>query len=483
VAKVLLIDPLGASYGLSPALAYIGAFLKSKGMDCRGLDLNNLHVSVADETMKRTVLEFKPDIIGYSVLYTSYRWLQEHLRGIRLYFSGSVVVGGPKVILEGRDIFRDMPEVDIACVSEGEYVLWEIAKCLENGDPLDHVKGIIFRHRGELVETPGRPPLGNLNELPFPDFQIFNSHRLPYYPLITSRGCPFRCKYCFRSFKGDWRPRSPANIIAEIEHATTTYVFKHMVIHDDSFNLNLNRVLEMCDLMIERGIKIPWKCAGIRANLVNDTICNRMKAAGCTEVAVGIESLVPDVFAGIDKMESLDSIFEGVRLMRRNGLNVAGYFIIGLPGDTFRKTMETFRKATDIVDSQSWTLLLPIKGTPLWDELHRDPNVRWLYDYRDIDMTWLPRLSEVKTAFETKEYPADQKLFAYHKINIHLGTPKYKVYSSRLRTLIGILCLILKHAPLKGLMHICLALPRSWRKLLSGRIPLSRDDLLLVHDQ
>ena len=78
-----------------------------------------------------------------------------------------------------------------------------------------------------------------------------------------------------------------------------------------------------------------------------------MKAAGCTEVAVGIESLIPEVFEGIDKKESLSSILEGVTILRRNGLKVSGYFIIGLPGDNYSKTIETYQKAKKIVDAQS----------------------------------------------------------------------------------------------------------------------------------
>jgi anaerobic magnesium-protoporphyrin IX monomethyl ester cyclase len=481
--KVLLVDPVGASYGVSPALAYIGAFLKSKGIETKGLDLNSHHASVADEMAKHTIQEFQPHVIGYSVLYTNYRWLQGHLKRLRNYFDGTIIVGGPQIIIEGKDIFKDMPEVDFACVGEGEYALWEVTKCLENGEPLDRVRGIIFRTGDQVIETTPRMPLKPMDELPFPDFTIFGTHRLPYYPLMTSRGCPFSCKYCFRSVKGDWRPRSPANVIAEIEHAKATYQFKHMVIHDDSFNLKPKRVEEICDLMIDRNIRIPWKCAGIRANLVTDEVCTRMKAAGCIEVAVGIESLVPEVFERIDKKESIDSILEGIQILRRSGLKVVGYFIIGLPEDNYHRTMETFKKAKKIVDGQSWTLMLPIGGTPFWGELHKDDRVRWLHDYRDIDMTWLPRLSQVKTAFETPEYPAKKKVFAYHKINIHLGTPKYRVYPSKLRTLSGIVWLILKHAPWKGTWNLLLVLPGLWRKLLSGRIPLSEDGLYVVQDR
>jgi radical SAM superfamily enzyme YgiQ (UPF0313 family) len=481
--KVLLVDPVGASYGLNPALAYIGAFLKRKGIETKGLDLNSHHASMADEIAKRTIEGFQPDMIGYSVLYTNYRWLQGHLKHLRNYFNGKIIVGGPQVIIEGKNIFKDMPEVDFACVSEGEYALWEITKVLETGEPLHSVRGIVLRMGDQLIETPPRMPLKDLDELPFPDFTIFGTHRLSYYPLITSRGCPFSCKYCFRSLKGDWRPRSPANVIAEMEYAKETYQFNHMVIHDDSFNLDSKRVEEICDLMIDRRLRIPWKCAGIRANVVTDEVCSRMKAAGCIEAAVGIESLVPEVFARIDKRESMDSILEGIRMLRRNGLKVIGYFIIGLPGDNYRGTMETFKKAKNIVDGQSWTLMLPIKGTPFWEELHQDNRVRWLHDYRDIDMTWLPRLSEVKTAFETPEYTAKEKIYAYHKISIHLGIPKYKVYSSKLGTLSGIFWLILTHAPWKGTWRLLFALPGLWRKLLSGKIPLSQNGLYLIQDR
>lgn len=480
--KALLVDPVGASYGFSPALAYIGAFLKSKGVETKGLALSNLRASTADETMKQVVREFRPDLIGYSVLYTNYRWLQAHLKDLRSYFQGTVVVGGPQIIIEGREAFEDFPEVDVACVGEGEHTLWEIVQCLERVESFENVSGIIFRSSGQLIETVLRRPLMELDELPFPDFRIFGAHHLPYYPLITSRGCPFHCKYCFRSFKGDWRPRSAANVIGEIEHAKSTYQFDHFIIHDDSFNLNPKRVLEICDLLIERGIGVPWRCAGIRANSVTDEVSQRMKAAGCTEVAVGIESLIPEVFEGIDKRESLDSILEGVTILRRNGLKVTGYFIIGLPGDNYPRTIETYQKAKKIVDAQSWTLLLPIKGTPYWDELRGDPKVRWLYDYRDIDMTWLPRLSEVKTAFETPEYPAPKKIFAYHRINILLGTPKYRIYPGGFRTLLGIAWLVIKHAPLKGTWNLLRAWPRMWRKILSGRVPLSEERLFLIQE-
>lgn len=480
--KVLLVDPVGASYGLSPALAYIGAFLKTKGVEIEGLDLNNLYVSVAEEVAQQKISEFQPDLIGYSVLYTNYRWLQKHLRLLRQFFSGTIVVGGPQVIIEGKDIFNNMPEIDIACIGEGEYALWEIVQCIEKKESLINVKGIIFKSGEKLVETFARRPLENLDELPFPDFKIFGVKELPYYPILTSRGCPFRCTYCFRSLKGDWRPRSPANVVKEIEEAINTYRFKHIVIHDDSFNLDLKRVSEICELLISRGIRIPWKCAGIRANHMTDEVCKGMKAAGCFEVAVGIESLDPEVFEGINKKESLESILEGISILRRHKIKVVGYFIIGLPGDNYQKTMETFKKANKIVDEQSWTLLLPIKGTPLWDDLHRSPKVDWLNDYRDIDMTWLPRLSEIKTAFETPEYRAKEKIRAYHKINILLGLPKYKIYSSRVQTILGGIWLILKFAPLRGTLNMIRLLPRVLKKLKSERISLSVKDLKLTSE-
>ena len=210
---------------------------------------------------------------------------------------------------------------------------------------------------------------------------------------------------------------------------------------------------------------------------------SRMKAAGCIEVAVGIESLVPEVFERIDKKESIDSILEGIQMLRRNGLKVIGYFIIGLPGDNYRGTMETFRKAKNIVDGQSWTLMLPIKGTPFWEELHHDNRVRWLHDYRDIDMTWLPRLSQVKTAFETPDYPQRKKCLPITKLTSILALRNTESTQANSRTLSGIVWLILTHAPWKGTWNLLLGLPGLWRKLLSGKIPLSQDGLYLVQDR
>jgi len=444
--KILLVDPVGVTFGPAPALAYIGAFLKTKGYSVKGLDLSDFRGNPYKRE-REVIEEYRPDIIGFSVLYSNYNWVKENSKYLKSFYQGKIVLGGPQITAEKEMVLNDIPEVDYLVVGEGEEAMDELCQGIEGNFLFKDIKGLVYRNgNGSIVSNPIRPLFKEIDNLPFPDFSIFDVKELLYYPIMSSRGCPYNCTYCFRQFKNDWRPRKPENVIREIEEAIGKYSFPEACFHDDSFNVNPQRVIDICNLMIQKGIKIKWSCAGIRGDRITDEMAAKMNQTGCYRVSVGVESLVPEIFDTLNKKESINDILSGIRILQKNRIEVESNFIIGLPGDTYSRTIYTFKKAFELgLKEQSWTLLLPLPGTKMWRMLYDDPSVKRLDNYKEIDMIWHPKLSRVKTAFERPEYNVKEKLRAYHRINVKLGNPKYIVFNNPLLSIFSLFWTIVRY--------------------------------------
>lgn len=469
--KILLVDPVGISFGPSPALAYIGASLKARGYTVKGLDLSDFRGN-AGKREREVIEEYRPDIIGFSVLYSNYNWVKDNAKYLKRFYKGKIGLGGPQITVEREKVLEDIPEADYLVIGEGEEAMDELGRAIEGNLPFQEIKGLVYRNgQGGIISNPDRPLLKDIDDLPFPDFSLFGVKELAYYPLMSSRGCPYSCTYCFRQFKNDWRPRRPEKVVREIEEAMGKYSFPEVCFHDDSFNINPGRVIDICNLIIQKGIKIKWSCAGIRGDRITDEMAAKMRQAGCYRVAVGVESLIPALFDVLDKKESVRDILNGIEVLKKNKIEAAGYFIIGLPGDTYQRTIYTFKKALELgIKEQSWTLLLPLPGTEMWKIIYDDPLTTRLDSYKGIDMIWHPRLSQVKTAFERPEYTASEKLKAYHRINVKLGHPKYVVFNNPLWSVFSLLWNIIKYD--------AISLPKCFIKIIRNIIKkIFRDPL------
>lgn len=133
--------------------------------------------------------------------------------------------------------------------------------------------------------------------------------KLKYYPLSTSRGCPYGCIFCCVPIitKKSWRARSPENIIKEIKQAKKKYKFRHLFIVDDNFNFDKYRSKKICKLLISEKLNINWSCiSGIRADKFDEELGILMKMSGCKNITFGIESGDKKIFKTLNKGESLD---------------------------------------------------------------------------------------------------------------------------------------------------------------------------------
>jgi radical SAM superfamily enzyme YgiQ (UPF0313 family) len=246
------------------------------------------------------------------------------------------------------------PIIDLAVYGEGELTLNELLrllrepKALFNTKALRKIGGIIFRDDGDVVVNPPRVLIKNLDMLPFPAFHLFPMSRYTgKLPMITSRGCPFACVYCASSqiWRRKWRARSPENIIEEVKYLIGEFGIIPIDFHDAAFNMNLERVNDICDQFIANKIAAPWGVRGFRADIVNKEVADKMRKAGCSHVAIGIESANPQMLKRMGKKETIGEIATGIQVLRSVGIDVIGQFMIGNPGETLETVKESIEFA------------------------------------------------------------------------------------------------------------------------------------------
>lgn len=271
----------------------------------------------------------------------------------------------------------------LAGVAVGEYdeTLVELASALEGGTPPEGVPGLCLLMDGVPVTTPQRPPIRDLDSLPFladvyrrhldPAHYFFAAARYPSVMTITSRGCPFRCSYCVWPqvmHRGLYRTRSAGHVAEEFGRIARHFPqVREVVVEDDTFSVDNRRVEEISEALAGAGNRLPWT-ANVRATLSLEAM-RSMKAAGCRLIIVGYESGSQEILDRVSKGTTVEQNLEFARRARRAGLMVHGCFMAGNPGET-RGTLEaTLRMAVKLApDTAQFFPVMAYPGTRLYDE-------------------------------------------------------------------------------------------------------------------
>jgi radical SAM superfamily enzyme YgiQ (UPF0313 family) len=364
-------------------LAYIAAILEEKGFNPEILDAN------AKNWSPEQVAEYAKDydIVGISVLTPAQRWASDVAR--LLPKKTLKIIGGGHPTGCPEDLIKK--GFDIAVIGEGEYTFLDIVE----GKDLSKIEGICYKSGDKIIINPLRKPI-DPNELPLPSrhLLISNGVDLPYIsagtkyrpwsPIFTSRGCPFDCNFCMKKVFGyKFRPRTPENVMEEIRFLVNELKIKELAVYDDTFNFDLGRAEKILDMIIAEGIKIHIRLTnGIRVDNVNENFIRKLKKAGCNYIAYGIESGNQEVLNKIPKNITLDQIREAVKITKKVGIPVCGFFIFGLFGDTKETMQQTidFAKELDL-DMVAWHLATPYPGTKMFEEIKK--NGKFLFDISD----------------------------------------------------------------------------------------------------
>ncbi|MFC1511429.1 B12-binding domain-containing radical SAM protein [Candidatus Margulisiibacteriota bacterium] len=404
--KVLLVDPLANVYGLNVGIAYLSAVLINSGHRVRVLDFNNIRWENPQEKLRQAIAVYSPDVVGFSVQCIGYSDAKEKIAFLRTFFNGPIIVGGPEPTIMKEQLLSEMPEVNIVVVGEAEYTFPELAGFLERGEDLSSVKGIIWKKGKEVIVNPARPMVSDLDNLPLPNYDVFGLQQVDYYVTMTSRGCPFNCAFCFSYLGRTWRGRDPKKVVEELKLAKKKYGIKMFRISEPIFNFNPERVEKFCDILVTEKINLPWIVMGIRADRITDSMMGKLVQAGCRRLLIGVESLDPEVFQKIGKKETIKQIREGIKIAQRHDIDLWGYMIMGLPGDTFKKTIKSFTEAQKLnLTRLAYASAVPYDGTRLKDWVDKHAT---LY----ADAKELSTRGNLDISFATPEFTLEERIHA-----------------------------------------------------------------------
>ncbi|HTY76008.1 MAG TPA: radical SAM protein [Candidatus Nanoarchaeia archaeon] len=378
MAKVVLVYPFfqpsrdNSIFRFPPlGLGYLASALQSHGVEVELVDCTFM----TKHQMLDRITRSKPQIVG---VYSMFSMKKTSLE-IAMLLRGKcdlLVVGGPLPTLDPTDF---LDAFDVVAIGEGEETLVDIVNCVETGESLSKVKGIVYKEKGLIKYTSQRALVADLDSLGFPSRELFDNDAYQQYylnrfgysttPLISSRGCPFSCDFCSRPVFGtSFRSRSPENIVAEAEEIATMG-YERIWFADDCFTLKPQNVKRLSDLMLQRGVDIEWECLS-RVDTLNVEVARSMKRAGCVRVFFGIESGNDGVLSIMNKHITTAQARHAVLAAKEAGLQVGAFFIVGYPGETDKTVLDTVRFASRLpLDYLSFTLPYPIPGTALHERV------------------------------------------------------------------------------------------------------------------
>jgi len=376
-SKVALINPpfTAGSYRhhlyLPIGLAYLAAVLEKNGhevnvIDCQALEINQ-------ETLGAKLASFEPDVIGITAVAPLINSALQCARVAKKTCSNAqVVMGGPHATFMDEPILSEEAAVDVVVRGEGEQTLLELAQNQPNSSNLNTVNGITFRNKGQIVRTPNRAFIQNLEELPKPAYGHFQLEKYRLFgrtllPVVTSRGCPFQCAFCVasRMFGKAYRMRSPKNVVDELEWLRDTHGAEAFTFYDDTLTFDKKRIYEICDEIKNRKIGLPWDCQS-RVDQISKEILTKMKDAGCQQIFFGVESGCQQILDSVNKRTTVEQNEKAIKLAKETGLFVTISIMIGYPGETRearKQTLDFIRRAKP--DDVYLCVATPYPGTEL----------------------------------------------------------------------------------------------------------------------
>lgn len=357
---------------LPVGLGYINALLCREGYRSKIANFS----SVGWQEIGKVLSLERPALLGISQ-FTHNRF--ESLRMAKLAKEANpacfVVFGGPHATHRYHELLSQYPVVDAVVLGEGEETFCDLARQLrQGGRDLDNVRGIAFRHGEEIVKTPPRPPLADLDSLPFPSACLDDAvgadiHRQAEF-IITSRGCPASCSFCSspRFWGKGLRFRSPRSMVDEIRFVRDRYGLIYFSVRDDTFTADRKRVMEFCRLLLREKVYILWNCQS-RVNAVDEEVLRWMKRAGCECIQFGVESGSPRILRELGKRITPEHVKKAAQTVRRAGINLSVYLITGVPGETEDDLNETL-KLLDTIKAHDGQVspLVYYPGTRLFEE-------------------------------------------------------------------------------------------------------------------
>ena len=365
------------------------------------MDETKYRVGLSAQTIAERVRRWSPDVVVIEIPFSGWsKTAFEVVHAVKGVNKKIVIVlMGQHPSARPEACLLDL-DVDFVVIGEPENTVFELINALQAGEQnFNGVDGLGFRKNGKPTLTGKRAIIADMDSLPYParhllPMELYNEAvkenplrgeiSKPWTIVTTSRGCPYNCVFCTTCiiWGRTWRARSPKNVVDELEYLVKTYGIKQVDFYDENMTQDKKRVADICDLVVERGLRLEWFTPnGIRADTLDEELLRKMKRAGCKKIRVapesGVQRIVDEV---ISKNLDLKTVEQAVVLCKKVGIKVGCFFVLGLIGETKADIEETIRFAYKLrslgADSLIFSIAMPIYGTPLYEQAKKGGYLR-----------------------------------------------------------------------------------------------------------
>lgn len=404
--------------GIYPPLGllYVAAYAEDvEGCNVHVLDC--LAEEIDHETFPAYLQQVKPDVIGIQVMTFTLIDALLLAKTVRKAFpKARIVFGGPHPTIYPQETVQ-LPEVDIVIAGEGEYTFAELLKALQHRCTPENVSGVFTRNNFQRPVT--WQHINDLNELKMPARHLCDTNKYtsplarknPITTMMSSRGCPGRCIFCDRPQMGKtFRSRSALSVFREMRYCKEELGIQEIIFYDDTFTINRQRVLDICELIITNGLNIYWDIRA-RIDTMTPEMISKLREAGCHRIHYGIEAGSPRIQKRLRKPIDFNNAKKIFAFSRKEGIETLGYFMIGCPDEAkedLKKTFELLRSLP--MDYANIGIFTPYPGTEIYQEALESgvyENDYWREFANNPTRDFMPRY--------WNQYFSDEELLQYMK--------------------------------------------------------------------
>lgn len=431
--KTLLVLPIreGNNYQVTPdcGLLYLGTALQKKGHNVTILDCPKEGFSFGQ--FRDFVREGSFEVVGFRCFSRDHNYVRHHLKIVKdLNPETLTLAGGPHPSALPEFVLSAMPQLDFAWQSEAEEgmpLLLELIAGKRSGltaQELCSIPGLVWRDRNEERIRVNPTIFGqNLDDYGIPAWELIHPDTYPgfiwdqYYPILTTRGCPYPCTYCNTpGLSGKkLRHRSVESVVEELFFLKKRYGIERFSIIDDEFTLSRKYAKSVCEGLIDAGLNLKWDCpVGVRLDSLTPDLLQVMEEAGCESLAVGIESGNDRVQGMIQKRVTVDKIREKANMIAGcSKIRITGYFMIGFLDEKPEEIRDTIRLACELpLVRANFNVVIPIPGTAIFRELLDEGLL-------DLDRVNWDTLTSDQVAFQRRHVAGSQLMKLQRSAYLH----------------------------------------------------------------
>lgn len=360
-------------------LAYIAAVLRNNGHDVTIYNQDLHHYPDSHLTAFLDTNDY--DMVGFSFIAGYYQYhkalaISEAIN--RAKHRPFYMIGGHGPSPD-PEFFMKKTGADVTVIGEGEETVIELLNAIDNKAPLSGVKGIAYRDGEQIIINERRPLIADIDSIPFPAYDLFPIDyyrllRMPHstnadfiMPVLSGRGCPFTCNFCYRLDEG-FRPRSNESLIEEIRMLQRDYGITYIAFSDELLMSSKARTTSLCEDFLKAELNIKWDCNG-RLNYATPDLLALMKRAGCVFINYGIESFDDTVLKNMNKALTTSQIVRGIEATLAAGISPGFNIIFGNIGEsreTLQKGVDFLLKYDDSAQMRTIRPVTPYPGSPLY---------------------------------------------------------------------------------------------------------------------